>query len=59
MNMCSGYECSYCHRKVPWQEEINERPKHIDGKRVCNDCYFDELGKMIDECPIGIFPPRH
>jgi hypothetical protein len=25
----------------------------IDGISVCEDCYFDALGKIVEEFPIG------
>ncbi len=25
-----------------------------NGKEVCDDCYFDQLGKFVDEHPIGV-----
>lgn len=27
--------------------------RKVDGKSVCSSCYFVEIGKLIDEFPIG------
>jgi hypothetical protein len=30
-----------------------ERPK-IDGGEVREDCYYESIGKEIEDCPIGV-----
>jgi len=31
--------------------------KRIDGKPVCENCYFDELGRTVEMYPVSC--PRH
>lgn len=48
------YQCS-----IPLQESITgNRAVKVDGvqKHACSDCYFEEIGKEIDDFPI--FMPR-
>ena len=42
--------CSSCN--VPLQESITGCRKLHNGKYVCSDCYFRELGDALDEYPI-------
>ena len=43
-------KCSKCG--VVIQEFLTGRKK-IDGQVYCEDCYFDELGTIVEKHPIG------
>ena len=42
-------ECVYCG--VPLQETITGK-RHTDSGDACSDCYYAELGKIIENHPI-------
>jgi hypothetical protein len=46
--------CDSCG--VPLQESITGNRPLADGTHRCSDCYYDEMGKEIDDHPI--FMPR-
>jgi len=45
-------KCHICNKDIYIRYNGGE-PKKIDGKPTCEDCYYDELGKVIEEHPIG------
>ena len=47
-------KCSKC--QIPVQEFITGKKK-IDGKVYCKSCYYEELGNLVEEMPMGLFPP--
>ena len=49
-------ECARCGAKL---HESRTGMRRIGGDTcVCSSCYFEEIGKVIDEAPIGI-PRMH
>lgn len=46
--------CVKCERQI---HEFTTGRKLIEGKVYCDDCFFDEAGRAIEENPIG-FPHR-
>ena len=45
-------ECSICHNAIILQCS-DDNPHRISGEPVCRDCYFQELGKLVEQHPIG------
>ncbi len=45
-------KCSKCGNDIYLQCSDDE-PHKIDGNLVCDDCFFDELGKTLEKYPIG------
>ena len=45
-------KCTRCEKDVVYYEPHH----HIDGSYVCDDCYFRELGGMMEQHPPGIHP---
>jgi hypothetical protein len=45
-------KCFICHEGILLQGSDDE-PKRIEGNPVCRDCYYEELGKIVEEHPIG------
>lgn len=43
----SNTHCPKCGNK------FNELQYTISGEAVCSDCWYGEIGKLIDEHPIG------
>ena len=43
--------CVKC--KIPLQGMITGKIPVPDGKHICEDCFYEEIGKEIDEHPIG------
>jgi hypothetical protein len=46
-------KCTYCDKDI-YLQCSDDNPYRIDDKPVCRKCYFEELGKVVDEHPIGI-----
>lgn len=44
-------ECSKCGNALP-HESPDEEPKIIDGKPVCDKCWYQALGNEIEKYPI-------
>jgi hypothetical protein len=44
-------KCYVCHG--PIEEHPDEPGYRISGKRVCGDCYYDGIGKLIEKHPIA------
>ena len=42
-----------CGCGEPLEPRIDGKRHSLDGKEVNDDCYFEHLGKGIDEHPIG------
>jgi len=42
--------CSKC--KVPLQEFLTGR-KELKGNLYCKKCYYEEIGKILEEHPLG------
>jgi hypothetical protein len=45
-------KCTVCNKEIRLQCNDDE-PYKISGEPVCRDCYFEGLGKVIEEHPIG------
>jgi hypothetical protein len=43
-----GTKCAKCGNPLCGETET------IDGKPVCDDCYFEEFGEELDKNPIGM-----
>lgn len=43
-------KCAKCGKEI---HEFLTGRKKIDGKLYCSDCYFEELGTVIETNPIG------
>ncbi len=43
--------CNKCG--IPLRERITGN-RQVGSDRYCSDCYFNELGELIDAAPIGI-----
>ncbi len=43
--------CKKCG--IPLRERVTGN-RQVGTDRYCSDCYFEELGELIDEMPIGI-----
>jgi hypothetical protein len=43
-------KCTICGKEI--REFLTGR-KAIDGKMYCRSCYYDEVGRMVEEHPIG------
>jgi hypothetical protein len=39
-------------------QEFRTGKKQIDSDYYCDDCYYDDMSKLIEEVPIGVFPSR-
>jgi len=48
-------KCS-CGQTLP--PRVDGERKTIDGKEVCDDCYFDAIGAQVEKHPITT-PGRH
>jgi hypothetical protein len=48
-------KCTKCDKNIFLQGSDDE-PHRIDGEPVCKDCYFRELGNMMEQHPPGIHP---
>lgn len=46
--------CTKCKKEIEYRRDIH----YIDGKPHCKDCYFGELGAMMEKYPPG-FPTSH
>ncbi len=44
--------CAHCKKPIQSQDGVEKR--FIDSERVHEDCYFDALGKITEQCPIGL-----
>ena len=48
--------CGICHLEIDRSLELDGKPEYITigGKQVpvCSDCFYDELGKGVEEHPI-------
>ena len=44
-------KCAKC--KVVLDYSTAEGRHEIDDRPVCDDCYFDALGELIEQFPIG------
>lgn len=40
-------KCSIC------QTELSQPYHHINNEDICDDCWFNELGNIIEQYPIG------
>ena len=54
----SDVDCGLCHEKISDEALATEGETGflvVDGKRVLVhiDCYFDEMGKEVEEHPLG------
>ena len=48
-------KCAKCGDDILlWSSD--EEPKRINGESVCRNCYFGELGNMMEQHPPGIHP---
>ena len=47
-------KCDICGEDIHFQCNDDD-PKRISGKPVCEDCYYERLGEMMEQHPIG-FP---
>jgi hypothetical protein len=47
-------KCSKCNTDIYLQCADSE-PKRISGEPVCRDCYFEELGNMMEQHPPGFY----
>ena len=45
--------CGHNGCTEPLGPRVDGERNTIDGDEVCDDCYFDDFGKLIDERPIG------
>lgn len=45
-------KCTLCGVDIVLQSS-DDKPKYISGEPVCDDCYYDGLGKTIEQHPIG------
>lgn len=45
-------KCTLCGEEIKLQCSDDE-PHCINGKPVCEWCYYDELGKTLEQHPIG------
>ena len=45
-SLCAVCKCGLCSRATGIQS--------MDGKIVCDSCYFADLGAAIEESPIGV-----
>ena len=41
--------CTICHQPI---QEHPEEAKTINSKPVCDDCYYEKLGELVEESPI-------
>jgi uncharacterized protein (DUF983 family) len=48
-------KCTKCGKDIYLQCSDDE-PKRISGEPVCKNCYFEELGNMMEKYPPGIHP---
>ena len=48
-------KCAKCGNDILLQCS-DDSPERIDGEPVCKDCYFRELGDMMEQHPPGIHP---
>lgn len=39
-------------------QEFRTGKKQIGDDYYCDDCYYDDMGKLIKEVPMGVFPSR-
>ena len=44
--------CTICHEPIILQCS-DDNPYKISGEPVCKSCYFKELGKVVEQHPIG------
>jgi len=51
------YICGRC--KQPFEIHGDYEPKKVDSVPYDDDCYYIEMGLLIDEHPLGIFPSRY
>lgn len=42
-------KCHICNKELHYLFET----KYIDENPTCSDCYYEELGKVIEKYPIG------
>ena len=40
--------CPKCHQLI-----MDDERHTVDGKQVCSDCYYGELGEEVEEYPIS------
>lgn len=50
-------KCSECECDI-YLQCSDDDPYKISGKPVCETCYFDKLGEVVEKHPIG-FPFFH
>jgi len=48
-------KCTLCPKEFHLQCADDE-PYKIDGQPVCRECYFRELGNMMEKYPPGVHP---
>ena len=54
------YSEFYCtEHKGKFKRMADTEPRTYDGRVVCEDCYFDLLGRLIEDHPIGVFPSKN
>jgi hypothetical protein len=41
-------DCTMCPARILAGEVV----QHIDGNPVCEDCYFGEMGRLVEQQPI-------
>ena len=49
-------KCANCDTRL--HESKTGMRKIADGQCLCSSCYFERIGELIDESPIGL-PGRH
>lgn len=57
----SADKCSICHGPLNVHHDDEDNTKRIDGKVVCDDCYFTKFSNEIEQhpiCPGEIHGPR-
>lgn len=45
------WTCNKCGRK--WEDDESDCER-IDGKPMCSDCYYEKIGELVEEHPIGL-----
>lgn len=45
-------KCTHCQKDI-YLQCSDDAPHKVDGKPVCEDCYFRELGDLMERHPIG------
>lgn len=43
--------CAICGKSIQTRDSVEHR--FIGSQRVHEDCYFEELGKIVEQCSIG------